>query len=158
MREAASESKWGWRSRQVMRLPLLSPVFKVWFFVLPKLEPLLRFPLFQTKDINFVKGDFVVTLGIWKISGTQRYWCMCDLHFFMGICDCSIILVAADKTNNPSSLSVSGPPWPNSWRMTSGQYWALSGFRFLDPTWLPSWIRLRMVYCERFVTFHIWTD
>ena len=64
-------TKWGWRPRRVMRLPLLSAVFKLWFFVLPKLEPLLFFPLFQTKDINFVKRYFVVTLGIWKISGTD---------------------------------------------------------------------------------------
>ena len=46
-------TKWGWRSWRVMRLPLLSAVFKLslWFFILPKLEPLLLFPLFQTKDI-----------------------------------------------------------------------------------------------------------
>ena len=39
-----------------------------------------------------VKGYFVVVLGIKKKwSGTQRYWCACDLHLLIGFPGCSAI-------------------------------------------------------------------
>lgn len=91
----------------------------------------------SSKQRTFVKGYCVVMLGIWKISGTQRYRCTCYLHVFIGICDCSTILLAADKTNNPSSLSVSGPPWPSSWRMIPCLYRTQCHFWSNDPLWPP---------------------